>query len=60
HQISAEAELAKMGALSKMNTERTFLQHLHRLGYETADRWLADNFKRIGWESTIDVLEKFL
>jgi NTE family protein len=60
HQISAEAELAKMGALSKMNTERSFLQHLHRLGYETADRWLADNFQRIGWESTIDVLEKFL
>jgi NTE family protein len=60
HQISAEAELAKYGALSKMNTERSFLQHLHRLGYETADLWLAQNFQRIGWESTLDVLEKFL
>jgi NTE family protein len=59
HQISAEAELAKMGALSKMNTERSFLQHLHKLGYETADAWLAQNFQRIGWESTLDVLEKF-
>ena len=60
HQISAEAELAKYGALSKMNTERSFLQHLHRLGYETADRWLTENFQRIGWESTIDVLDKFM
>ena len=60
HQISAEAELAKYGALSKMNTERSFLQHLHRLGYETADLWLAQNFQRIGWESTLDVLNTFL
>jgi NTE family protein len=60
HQISAETELAKMGALSKMNTERSFLQHLHGLGYEAADRWLRDNFHRIGWESTVDVLEKYM
>ena len=60
HQISAEAELAKYGALSKMNTERSFLHYLHRLGYETADRWIAENFQRIGWESTIDVLDKYM
>ena len=60
HQISAETALAKMGALSKMNTERSFLQHLHGLGYETADRWLSENFRRIGWESTVDVLEKYM
>jgi len=60
HQISAEAELAKMGALSKLNTERPFLEHLHALGYETADRWISENFDRIGWESTLDVLETFV
>lgn len=60
HQISAEAELAKMGALSKLNTERPFLEHLHTLGYETADRWISENFERIGWESTMDVLETFV
>jgi NTE family protein len=43
-----------------MNTERSFLQHLHGLGYETADRWLTDNFQRIGWDSTVDVLDKYL
>jgi NTE family protein len=60
HQISAEDELAKYGALSKMNTDRSFLEHLHRLGYETADRWLTENSQRIGWESTVDVLEKYV
>ena len=60
HQISAEAELAEMGALSKMNTERPFLEHLHTLGYDTADRWIRENFERVGWESTLDVLETFV
>jgi NTE family protein len=59
HQISAEEELAKYGPLSKMNTERSFLEHLHRLGYETADKWIAENHQRIGWESTIDVLAQY-
>ena len=60
HQISAEGALAKLGALSKLNTERAFLQHLHDLGYETADRWIAENFDRLGWESTLDVRERFV
>jgi NTE family protein len=60
HQISAEAELASYGALSKLNAERRFLQHLHDLGYETAERWIAANFDRLGWESSVDVLEKFV
>ena len=60
HQISAEEELAQYGALSKMNTERSFLEHLHRLGYETADKWITENHQRLGWESTIDVLDKYM
>ncbi|QEX23405.1 alpha/beta hydrolase [Hypericibacter adhaerens] len=59
HQIGAEAELAKLGALSKLNTERAFLEHLHQLGYDTADKWVEENIDRIGWESTIDLAEKF-
>lgn len=59
HEISAETELADMGALSKMNTERAFLEHLHQLGYETADKWIAEHFDSIGWASTIDLAEKF-
>ncbi len=60
HHISAEDELASYGALSKINTERSFLEHLHQLGYDTADRWITETFDRIGWESSIDVLDKFV
>jgi NTE family protein len=60
HQIGAEAELAAFGALSKLNTERPFLEHLHALGYDAADRWIKENFARIGWESTLDVLGTYV
>ena len=60
HQIGAEAELAEYGALSKLNTERPFLEHLHELGFQTTDRWIAENFDRIGWDSTIDVLDRYV
>jgi len=60
HQIGAEAELARYGALSKLNTERSFLEHLHELGFQTADKWIEENFDRIGWESTLDVLDSYV
>jgi NTE family protein len=60
HQIGAEAELAQYGALSKLNTERPFLEHLHELGFNTADKWIAENFERIGWESTLDVMDSYV
>jgi NTE family protein len=59
HEIGAEAELADLGALSKMNTDRAFLRYLHDLGFDAADRWVGRNFERIGWESTLDVAERF-
>lgn len=59
HKISADEELSRYGALSKLNTERRFLDHLHDLGYEAAERWIAENFNRIGWESTIDLATTF-
>ncbi len=55
HEITAEAELSAYGSLSKMNTERAFLRHLHDLGFDAADRWLEANYERVGWESTLDV-----
>ena len=27
---------------------------------EKASEWIADNHQRIGWESTLDVLDRFL
>lgn len=54
HRISAEAELQKLGVSSKLNSEWEFLIHLHDVGFRTADAWLAENFERIGSESTLD------
>jgi NTE family protein len=37
----------------KFNAERDFLEYLHNVGFVTADRWLASNFEKLGYESTI-------
>lgn len=59
HKISAEEDLAAYGGLSSLNTDRKFLWHLHDLGFDVADRWLAENCERIGWESTLDIPDQF-
>lgn len=54
HRISAENELQKLGVSSKLNSEWTFLQHLHDIGFRTADLWLEQNFDHLGKQSTLD------
>lgn len=54
HRISAEAELSPLGTSSKFNVEWVFLQYLHDIGYNEADRWLEQNFDCLGVESTFD------
>lgn len=60
HMIGAEMDMARLGALSKFNTHWPFLKDLHDLGFETADKWLSDNFDRLGVENTMDVFETFM
>jgi NTE family protein len=54
HLISANEELQKLDLSSKFNTELPFLLHLRALGVATAQRWLEQNFDRIGKMSTMD------
>jgi NTE family protein len=54
HLISGNAELQRLDLSSKFNTELPFLLHLHGLGVATAERWLEENFDRIGRMSTLD------
>lgn len=54
HRISAENEVQKLGVSSKFNAEWAFLQHLHKVGYATAERWLEQNFEHLGEKSTLD------
>ena len=59
HMIQAEAEMAKFGASSKMNTDIDFLETLFRLGRATGEQWLADHYGRLGVESSIDLQKLF-
>jgi NTE family protein len=59
HSIAGDEELAKLGAASKLNTDRRFLQRLRDAGRRRADGWLAAHFDLIGAESTVD-LQEFL
>ena len=52
HVISADSELAGLGASSKLNAEEKFLTHLFDLGHKTASDWLEINGKDIGKKST--------
>lgn len=54
HGIGDE-KLASFGASSKMNNQWEFLQHLHELGLQAADRWLAENRTAVGNYSTVDL-----
>jgi NTE family protein len=52
HRIHAEAEMAALGVSSKLNAEWDFLRHLHGIGWQAADRFLADHRDDLGRHST--------
>jgi NTE family protein len=60
HTIDAESEMAHLGASSKLNTDRAFLEWLFMLGRGRADAFLTAHFDKIGHTSSTDVAEKFL
>jgi NTE family protein len=55
HRIAAEDEINPLGASSKMNAERAFLQHLFDIGRRAAEDWLGENFRHLGQRSTVDL-----
>ena len=59
HIIEASEQMSALGASSKLNAERVFLDHLHDLGRATAAEWLARNFDDIGHVSTVNVRAMF-
>ena len=59
HRIEAAAELASLGAASKLDTGWSFLTRLHRIGHTAAQAWLDTNFTHLGRRSTL-ALEPFL
>ena len=53
--IINDAALDALGASSKMNNERAFLDHLRKIGWSAAEHWLAANLRFIGERSTVDL-----
>ena len=60
HRLEAGADLAALGASSKMNTHPGFLAELHRLGHAAADAWLRLHGADLGRRSSIDLAREAL
>ncbi len=52
HRIEAEEEMRKLSVSSKLNAEWAFLQHLHDVGWQSAERWLEEHFDDLGVRTT--------
>lgn len=59
HVVEAHEELLPLGASSKVNSEWAFLHHLFDVGRNAADKWLTENYDKIGHESSIDIRKMF-
>ncbi len=59
HLIEAEDLIRELSWSSRLNGDWDFLMHLHKMGRECADKWLAANFDRVGVESTVDLQAKY-
>jgi NTE family protein len=60
HAIDGEDVISTLSNSSKLNGNWGFLTHLRDAGRERADQWLAANFDRIGVETTVDMLARYL
>lgn len=60
HTIEAEEVVQKLGVSSKLNTDPEFLKFLFEQGKLLATKFLADNFDKIGNESSTDIATKFM
>jgi NTE family protein len=52
HLIDGADGMRKLSVSSKLNAEWAFLQHLHDLGWQSAERWLDRHFDDLGRRTT--------
>jgi NTE family protein len=52
HLIQSEEEMQELSVSSKLNSEWVFLQHLHDIGWRTAENWLMQHFDDLGERSS--------
>jgi NTE family protein len=54
HIINDKA-LDTLGGSGKVNNNRTFLEHLRKIGWSAAEQWLEANLRFVGERSTVDL-----
>jgi NTE family protein len=59
HMVSDES-LVTLHPSSKVNTDLRFLEQLHGLGCEAAERWLAEHRSALGKRATMDIEGSYL
>ncbi len=52
HLIHSEEEMQKLSVSSKLNADWAFLQHLHDIGWRTAENWMSEHFEDLGERSS--------
>ena len=59
HIIDGQEALASLGASSKLNPERAFLEHLFEVGRNAASEWLDRHYDSLGRRSSVDIRSLF-
>lgn len=52
HRIEAQDAMCALSVSSKMNVEKAFLDHLFKIGRETAQKWIDTAYPEVGKRST--------
>jgi NTE family protein len=60
HHINPQKLMSGLGVSSKLNADWNFLNRLRTYGRQMADKWLAENYDKIGVESTCNIQQTFL
>ena len=60
HAVDAESQMRQFSASSKSDSAWAFLQKLHQIGRQAADKWLVENLDAIGKRSSVDIAKKYL
>ncbi len=59
HAIEPAQKMQELSSSSKLNLELEFLHYLRDLGRTAAEEWLAENFKKIGKKSSLNLRAMF-
>ncbi|WP_043528175.1 patatin-like phospholipase family protein [Litchfieldella xinjiangensis] len=59
HRIEATKEMDAFEAITRLDARMDFLQRLHDIGFQAADRWLNEHFVDVGRRSTVDLFGEY-